>query len=78
MGLVNAIIALASEVFKFVNAKEATKKIDRMLEIREIIRKEEEKGYYADDAKIESLHRELKNYVEAAKDEMVLAMSKKS
>ena len=65
MGLIEAIVALGTEVVKLINTKEANKHGDRMVELKLEIQKERARGYDADDARLESLEQELKVVFEA-------------
>jgi hypothetical protein len=65
MGLIEAIVALGTEVVKLINTKEANKYGDRMVELKLEIQEEKARGYDADDAKIEALQHELKVIFEA-------------
>lgn len=77
-GLITAGIALATEIFKYLNTEESRKYIDKMVELQLGIQKEEEKGYKSDDAKIESMHKELIIIMEAAKNELALLQANSS
>lgn len=69
--IIDGIIALATEIMKLVNTNTARKYLDRMVELKNNLQTEEAKGYYADDAKIESWLMELKTVMEAIQLEVV-------
>lgn len=67
--LVDSALGLATEIFKYINSKNATKYLDRMTKIKLEIQAEEAKGYYSDDRFIEEKTAELLIVLEAVKQE---------
>jgi hypothetical protein len=77
-GVVGLALALATEIFKFVNTENSRKYLDRSIKLQKEIQEEEARGYYADDAKIEHHYKELQIIAGAAASELQALQSKKS
>lgn len=75
LSLISAAIEAITEGLKLIGQKEATKYRDQMIKIQLQIQKEEEYLYEADDAKIESLYKQLKIVMKAARDELLTAQT---
>lgn len=74
--LVDSALGLATEIFKHINSKLATKYLDRMTELRLSLSKEEAKGYYADDRLIEQYTEEIRILLDAVKQESINSAKK--
>ena len=74
---VGAGLKLATEVLKLVNTKVSRKYIDRSVKIQLEIEEQERRGYEANDALIEKLHKEYEIILGAANQELALYRSKK-
>ena len=74
--LVDSALGLASEIFKYINSKNATKYLDKMVSLKKEILEEEAKGYYSDDRLIEQLTSELSIVLEAVKQESIINSKK--
>ena len=74
--LITAALAAVTEGLKLANTAASRKYIDRITEIRLEILREEEKGYESDDAKLESLYKELVVVVDGAKNEIALLQAR--
>lgn len=70
-------IGLATEVLKLLNLKTATKWQDELTEKQLEISEEKGKGQLSDDAKIESLEREINIIFTRARDEVAALNAKK-
>lgn len=70
--LIDSILGLSTEVFKYINSKKATKYLDEMTEIRKDILAEESKGYYSDDRLIEELLAKFVIVSDAARQEAAI------
>lgn len=77
LGLITAAIGAITEGLKLANTEASRKYIDRLVQIKLDIQKEESRGYDSDDAKIESLYKELRIIFEAAQSEITLLQAKK-
>jgi hypothetical protein len=75
--IIGASITLITELVKSYNTNNVRKYIDRVSSLRLDIKGEEERGYDADDAKIESLYKELKIALDALQTEVSLYNAKK-
>jgi hypothetical protein len=73
-GILGAAIDAIAEGLKLARAKNATKWSDRMVELQLDIQKEEARGYDSDDAKIESMYKELGVIMVAAREEIKAAV----
>jgi len=58
--LIASALALGNEIVKLINAKEATKYIDKMNNLKMKIYEEEKKGDFCNDARVEYLQGELR------------------
>ena len=77
LGLIGAAIGVVGEVFKYLNTEASRKYIDRLVELKLAIQHEEARGYDADDARLESMYKELKVIFDAAQQEVLIHMVKK-
>ena len=75
ISLIESIIGVADKALELINMKESRKYVDLMLRIKKEIMEEETKGYDSDDAKIESLQKELKLTLDALQNDIVVALS---
>lgn len=65
-------LGLAEQVLVYVNTKNARELIVKVRDTRLAILAEEGKGYYSDDAKLETLYAQAKIHMEAAEAELRL------
>lgn len=65
-------LGLAEQVLTYVNTQASRKLITDVRDIRLKILAEEGKGYYSDDAKLETLYAQAKILIEAAQAELRL------
>jgi hypothetical protein len=76
ISLIAAALGAVTEGLKLISSKEATKYLDRAVELQLKIQKEENRGYDSDDARLESLYKEAKVILEAAQKEFTLALQR--
>jgi len=70
--LIGSLAGLLTEIFKFVNTKEATKYLDECVELQKDILEEEAKPYGSqDDDKVVRLRAQLAVITDAAKQELM-------
>lgn len=75
--LIGAAIAAITEGLKLANTEASRKYIDQMVKLKMDILEEEDRGYDSDDAKIESLYKELTIVMQASQQELALYVAKK-
>lgn len=75
-GVLVAAFEAVAEGLRLANTKSSRKYIDKIAEIRMEILKEEERGYEADDTRVERLYKELKIAMEAATQEIRMAAAR--
>jgi hypothetical protein len=73
--IITAALEAISKGLELANTNAAKQHNDRLAEIRKQLLEEREKGYYSDDPKIEHLYQEMAIELEAAKNELILALS---
>ena len=74
LGLLGAALGVVTEGLKLANTKESRKYIDRISDLRLSILSEKKRGYDADDVLLENLYKELEVALEAAGNEIKLAL----
>lgn len=74
LGLLGAALGVVTEGLKLANTKESRKYIDRISDLRLSILSEKKRGYDADDVRLENLYKELEVALEAAGNEIKLAL----
>ncbi len=77
MGLIEAIIGLASGVLSYMAEKEALKYVDKLNQLQKDLLAEHAKGYAADDAKIENLEHELAITLQAVQNQFAIFAASK-
>ncbi len=78
LAFISAAISAVTEGLKLANTITSRKYVDELAALKMRILSEEELGYYSDDAKLESLYKELKIILEAAENEIRLAQARAS
>jgi len=78
LAFISAAISAVTEGLKLANTQASRKYVDKLATLKLKILAEEDHGYYSDDAKLESLYKELKIIMETAEHEIRLAQAQPS
>lgn len=71
MDIVSSIVSLATEIFRYINTENSRKYIDRLVKLQLELSQERARGDLSDDAKIESMYKEITIISEAARQDIM-------